>query len=50
MEEEIEEKKSKNFFKKLSKKAKIVCGIVIIVLIAIFVIFGINRKHDYPKS
>ena len=44
MEEEIEEKKSKNFFKKLSKKAKIVCGIVIIVLIAIFVIFGINRK------
>lgn len=50
MEEEIEEKKSKNFFKKLSKKAKIVCGIVIIVLIAIFVIFGINRKSTVDTA
>ena len=50
MEEEIEEKKSKNFFKKLSKKAKIVCGIVIIVLLAIFVIFGINRKSTVDTA
>lgn len=50
MEEEIEEKKSKNFFKKLSKKAKIVCGIVIIVLIAVFVLFGINRNSKVDTT
>ncbi len=50
MEEEIEEKKSKNYFKKLSKKAKIVCGIVIIVLIAVFVLFGINRNSKVDTT
>ena len=35
-----------SFLKKLSKKVKIIIGIIIILIIALFVFFGINRKSD----
>ena len=50
MEEEIKENKLKKLFKNMSKKAKIVCGIVIVVLIAIFVMFGINRNSKVDTA
>lgn len=50
MEEEIKENKSKKLFKNMSKKAKIACGIVIVVLIAIFVMFGINRNSKVDTA
>lgn len=50
MEEEIKENKFKKLFKNMNKKIKIACGIVIVVLIAIFVMFGINRNSKVDTT
>lgn len=46
----VERKKIKTFLKNLSKKAKIIIGAIIIVIIVLFITVGINKKADVDTT
>lgn len=46
----VERKKFKFFLKNLSKKAQIIIGAIVIVIIVLFIVFGINKKADVDTT
>lgn len=46
----VERKEIKTFLKNLSKKAKIIIGAIIIVIIVLFITVGINKKADVDTT
>ena len=50
MDNQVKERKVIKFLKGLGKKAKIIIGIVIIVVICMFIVFGVKRKADVDTT
>jgi len=50
MDNQVKERKVIKFLKGFGKKAKIIIGIVIIVVICMFIVFGVKRKADVDTT